>query len=103
MARSLILPVAEQDIVRLFEYHLDHSDHTAHRFADAVIEAVRQLETFPESGPAQPNLGEGIRVVHLNRYRANLYYIVAGEDDDPLVTILRVFRQERDIGEQDFE
>ena len=56
MARSLILPVAEDDIVRHFERYLDHGDSTAHAFADAVIEVVRRLEAFPESGAPRDDL-----------------------------------------------
>lgn len=101
MADSLILPVAERDVVEIFEYHLDHSDGTASRFADAVIEVVRRLEQFPYSGAPRQDLGEDVRVVSLNRQRANLYYAVV-EGDRTTVTVLRVLRQERRVSKEDF-
>ena len=103
MARSLILPIAEDDIVHLFEFHLDHSDRTANAFADAVIEVVRRLELFPESGAPREHIAKGLRVVPVQRFRANVFYAVTKNGHAPLVTVLRVLRQERRVSRTDFE
>ena len=103
MHTSLILPVAEDDIAELFEFHLDHSDRTAHALADEVIKVVRRLEQFPESGSPRGQILEGLRVVPIRRFHANVYYVIADEKGGPLVTILRVLRQERHISPSDFE
>ena len=125
MARLLILPEAEQDIEDLFVYHLDHSDRTATLFADAVWAALGRLEDYPYSGTPRPDLVEGVRVAHVHAYRASVFYVVVGGrdpetapeetppggddpkgDDDqegePVVTVLHVFRQERDVRATDF-
>lgn len=80
----------------LFEHYLDHSHRTATAFADAVIDVVRRLEDHPRSGSPRPELGEGIRAAHANAYRTTLYYLVT-EGPDPVVTVLRVLRQERNV------
>ena len=109
MARLLILPEAEQDIEDLFVYHLDHGDRTATLFADAVWTVLGRLEDYPYSGTPRPDLVEGVRVAHVHAYRASVFYVVGGLDPgtapgegDPVVTVLHVFRQERDVGAADF-
>ena len=103
MARSLILPVAERDILDLFEHHLDHSDRTAHALANAVMAAVERLEQFPESGSPRQEVMDDLRVVVLRRFRANVFYTVTNRDGAPIVTVLRVFRQEREVSKADFQ
>lgn len=102
MARSLILPVAEDDIAELFEYHLDHSDRTAHAFADAVIEVVARLEQFPESGSLRSDVLDGLRLVPIARFNANVFYVATVDGEETVVTIFRVLRQERDVSPADF-
>lgn len=101
MARSLILPVAEADIHEVFEHHLDHSDQTANAFVDAVIDAVRRLERFPQSGAPRSDLGAEFRMVPIRRFRVNVFYLVTTGEPDDLVTVLRVLRQERDVDRDD--
>ena len=102
VARSLILPAAEADIVEIFEYHLDHSDQTANEFADAVIEVVLRLEQFPESGSPRSDVLDGLRVVPMRRFKTNLYYVSTADSSETLVTVFRVLRQERSVSEDDF-
>lgn len=94
MARSLLTPRAEQDVVDLFEWGLDYSDRAAVRVADLVAAAIRRLEQFPESGSPRFALGATERVVPLRRLRAALYYEVVGGD-------VVVPREERDVAEGD--
>ena len=102
MPRSLILPAAilpaaEADVVALSEHHPDRSDRAARELADAIADAVQRPETLPEGGVARPDLGADIRAVHLNRLWTTLDYAVSDAPGGPLVTVLRVLRQERDV------
>ena len=112
MGRSLILPEAEREVEDLFVRYLDYGDRAAARFVDAVRAALDRLEDHPYSGTPRPDLREGVRVAHLNPYRTGIFYtVVGGEDaegddvgdDGPVVVVLHVFRQERDVGGGDFE
>ena len=89
--------------MRHFERYLDHSDATAHRFADAVAEVVQRLEQFPESGSPRFDVLDGLRVVPMRRFKTNVFYVVAVGETETLVTIFRVLRQERDVSADDIE
>ncbi len=93
MARSIILPRAEEDIAAIFEYH---SDQTANRFVDAVISVVERLEQFPESRSPKNDLGGGLQAVVLGEYKTTLYYHFTG-GEETVITVLRILRQERDV------
>ena len=102
MARSLLSPVAERDLLDLFERRLDYSDRAANALVDAVLAVVRRLEDHPWSGSPRPELGDGVRAAHVNTYRTTLYYLVTEAPAEPVVTVLRILRQERDVGGADF-
>ena len=41
--------------------------------------------------------------MQLNRWRATLYYSLSNAEGGRLITVLRVLRQERDVGLEDLE
>jgi plasmid stabilization system protein ParE len=67
----IILPVAWDDLCGIREYIAQNDLVTANRAVDAIIKAIRRLETFPLSAPLVPDeelSKEGYRVLVCGKY-----------------------------------
>ena len=91
------------DLKDVLEYRELYSDQAALRLADGFDQAIERLIQFPQSGSPREELGPEIRALVLNEFRLTLYDHVHVGEAATQVLVLRLLRQERDVGAEDLE
>lgn len=86
------LPRAIRDVDEIWSYVAAHDLDAADRLAERIADATDRLVDYPESAPARPELGEGVRTLVVGRY---LVLYRAGPDS---VDVIRVVHGARDLG-----
>lgn len=92
--RVRFTPEAEEDVLRLFDFLLEHDFHSAERAEAAISKAVELLQVFPFScrkalgGDGSPFLREMIIP-----FGGSGYVALFGIDDPQTVTILAMRHQ----------
>jgi plasmid stabilization system protein ParE len=85
-----VVPRAAQDLEDACDFIAHDSESAAERLAKRVIEATRQLASFPRSGRIAPEFGRGdIREVIIQSHRV-VYRLVG--DDVQIATIRHAAR-----------
>ncbi|AHE56250.1 type II toxin-antitoxin system RelE/ParE family toxin [Sphingomonas sanxanigenens] len=91
MSLPVYAPRADQDLRALFEMIGADDIDAAERFIGKIRRLILRLGDFPMSGPARPELGDGLRSLSIGAY-VILYRVLA---DD--VLIVRVVHSARDL------
>ncbi len=87
-------PVAEDDLLRLYDYIAEASGTAvAGAYIDRVEAACLAFETFPERGRRRDDIRPGLRVVGFERRATIVFQVLESE-----VVIVRIF-----YGGQDYE
>ncbi len=94
---------ARADLRAALDYRAVYSDQAVGRLADAFDDLIGRLTRFPGSGSPRPELLEGLRVALLGPWRLSVYYHVLEQEGVTQVLVVRVLRQERDVGMTDIE
>jgi toxin ParE1/3/4 len=85
-------PLAEADLLELYDYIARHAGRTvAGGYIDRIEAACMALETFPERGTRRDDIYPGLRTMGFERRATIVFRIVASE-----VTIIRIFYGGRD-------
>lgn len=94
--RVVYRPSADADLLDLFVSIAGDNPAAAERFIERLRKALRRLADFPDSAPARPEIGAGIRGLSVPPYIA--YYAIM----DAEVAILRIIhaaREQPSLGE----
>ena len=84
-------PAAEEDLADIwFSIALDNP-HAADRLLDSIAFRIRQLATFPESGPRRPDIAADARALTVRNY------LVLYRHNPENIEILRIVHGARDI------
>ncbi|MEM6326578.1 MAG: type II toxin-antitoxin system RelE/ParE family toxin [Bacteroidota bacterium] len=94
---------ARADLRDALDYRALYSDEAAIRLADAFDQGMERLAQFPQGGSPREALGPEIRVLPLRSFRLNVFYHVLDGKETIQVLVLRVLREERDVGPDDIE
>ena len=94
-------PDALNDVLELTERVGNYSDEALERFVDTLYDAFERLAAFPGMGKTREDLSPCLRSFPVNKHRVTIFY-VEPDEARPFLLIARVFRQERDVGEDDF-
>ncbi len=82
---------AREDLLGIWLYIEPRNPHAADQVYDRIEKSCQQLRDYPQLGPARPEIGEGARVLIIERWIA-LYRLV--EDG---VQIVRIIDGARDL------
>lgn len=93
MASVVFSPASELDLDEIWLNVALESPSAADRLVDAIGSRAAQLATFPELGPARPDIAEGMRVL------TQAAYLVLYRVTDKQVEIVRVIHGARDLSE----
>ncbi|MEM6784630.1 MAG: type II toxin-antitoxin system RelE/ParE family toxin [Bacteroidota bacterium] len=97
MARVIWSPQALADLEAIGDYLAREAPAYAQAFVDGAFDAVKQLELFPRSGRAVPEIRDvALREVIYRGYR--IFHIVSERDTGIEVDILSVFHSTRQFG-----
>ncbi|CCD86467.1 putative plasmid stabilization system [Bradyrhizobium sp. ORS 285] len=89
--------LAQQDLIAIWrKVAEDNGPATADQWIDRIERRCQQLASFPQSGPARPDIAFDARMLVIGRWLA-LYRVEAGG-----VRIMRVTDAAQDLGEIDF-
>ncbi|MGH6787224.1 MAG: type II toxin-antitoxin system RelE/ParE family toxin [Novosphingobium sp.] len=92
MAEVRLTAAAIADLAEIGEYGAHtFGDETADSYQRTLDRVFTRLETFPNSGEARPEYGEGIRCVVHRSHR--ILYLVQGES----VVVARILHHSRDV------
>ncbi len=91
MTPIVYLPLAEHDLVDIWEYHAAFGFDVADRVIDRIKSATVRLADFPLSGRSRPEFGDGARTVNAARY-IFMYRVVRER-----IEIVRVVHGSRDL------
>ena len=86
------LPIAQQDLVEIFNYIMSDNPKAASSFIDKIDKSISKLETFPRLGvvPKDDRLGfMGYRMLVIDNYL--VFYIIK----DSIVEIRRIIHGSR--------
>lgn len=97
-----VLPAAYDDIFDLIEYASEYSDMARDTLTDALIPCFERLSEFPNLGRSRADIDPRARSFPINRLKVTVYYFAPADSGEELL-IARVLRQERRVGEGDFE
>ncbi len=101
MTRVSLAPKAREDLRDALEYLSLFTDAAVTSLSDQFDDAITRLIQFSESGSPRPELGRGVRMLVLDSFRLNLYYVARPHGRRTHVTVIRLIRQERDVGASD--
>ena len=102
MRRYDLREQALSDVLDLGDSVRAYDEQAGDALVDALLDGFERLSEFPHLGPERPELGPGVRCLHLNRQRVSVFYYAYPDEQDRAV-IARVFRQERDVRPDDFD
>lgn len=84
MARVVWTDPGFESLEEVRRYIAQHSPETAVSVVERIVQATRQLETFPSSGRLVPNAGDpNVREIIVLSHRA--IYRISGEDVEILL------------------
>jgi addiction module RelE/StbE family toxin len=86
------LPIAQQDLVEIFDYIMSDNPKAAANFIDKIDKSISKLETFPKLGvvPKDDRLEfMGYRMLVINNYL--VFYVIR----DSIVEIRRIIHGSR--------
>lgn len=97
MARVIWSPQALADLEAIGDYLAREAPAYAQAFVDGAFDAVKQLELFPRSGRAVPEIGDDdLREILYRGYR--IFHIVSEGSEGVEVDILSVLHSTRQFG-----
>jgi toxin ParE1/3/4 len=92
MAKLRLSDSAKRDLAEIDEYGMVEFGATvADEYARGFRDVFALLREHPNSGPARPELGRGVRCIVYRRHR--VFYVVAADR----VQVLRIFHHSRDV------
>lgn len=89
------LAAAEEDLIAIWLHIAQDSPNAADAMLDRIEARWQLLATQPHSGPARPDIGDGVRHLVIGSY-LTLYRVGAGQ-----IEILRVLHGRRDLRDLD--
>ena len=91
MAKVIMAPAAEQDLLDIFDYIARDKPVAAASWVETIEQKCRLIATTPEFGERRPELGVGIRSSAVGRY------VIFFRAIDDGIEVVRVIPGDRDI------
>jgi plasmid stabilization system protein ParE len=86
---------AIRDIAEIADYIRTRNPAAAARVRDSILDSLRTLMLFPNSGRAQAL--EGVRKLVTRRYRYLVYYVVDTSADEMVILTIQHPARDRDL------
>lgn len=91
MAKYRLSPVAQQDVVDIYEHIAADKPDAALRWVEKIYAKCEMIAGSPKVGDSRPDLGTGIRSTYLGRYV--IYFRSLGD----VVEIVRVIPGDQNV------
>ena len=92
MAEIVRTKRAKSDLQRIWRYIARDSEAAATRLLERIDQRIRQLATFPESGPVRDDVRPGMRLLTVAGYRV-LYEFDADLDRVRIIAVVEPYRE----------